>query len=81
MMALASRRKNSYFRALYRRLVRGRGKNRALIAVAHSLLVTVYSFTQSRQPYRDLGLDYFDQLNKQHLEKAWSSVWRSSVTG
>ena len=66
----ASRTKNSYFRALYRRLVRGRGKNRALIAVAHSLLVTVYSFTQSRQPYRDLGLDYFDQLNKQHLEKA-----------
>lgn len=66
----ASRTKKSYFAALYRRLVRGRGKNRALIAVAHSLLVTVYGFTQSGQPYQDLGLDYFERLNKKHLEKA-----------
>src|SRR3982074_2499229 len=38
----ASRTKNSYFRAQYHRLARTRGKNRALLAVAHSLLVTVY---------------------------------------
>jgi transposase len=66
----ASRTKNSYFRALYQRKVRTRGKNRALIAVAHSLLVTVYSFTTAGQPYRDLGLDYFDRLNRQHLERS-----------
>lgn len=66
----ASRTKKSYFRALYRHLARSRGKNRALIAVAHSLLVTVYSFTTASQPYRDLGLDYFDRLNKGQLEKS-----------
>jgi len=65
----ASRTKNSYFRALYQRLARVRGKNRALIAVAHSLLVTVYSFTVAAQPYQDLGQDYFDRLHKRHLEK------------
>jgi len=65
----ASRTKNSYFRALYQRLARVRGKNRALIAVAHSLLVTVYSFTVSGQPYQDLGLDYFNQLDKDRLQK------------
>jgi transposase len=65
----ASRTKNSYFRALYQRLARVRGKNRALIAVAHSLLVTVYSFTVADQPYQDLGLDYFNRLNKDHLVK------------
>ncbi len=65
----ASRTKNSYFRALYQRLARVRGKNRALIAVAHSLLVTVYSFTVAGQPYQDLGLDYFNRLHKHHLEK------------
>ncbi len=65
----ASRTKNSYFRALYQRLARVRGKNRALIAVAHSLLVTVYSFTVASQPYQDLGLDYFNRLHKHHLEK------------
>jgi transposase len=66
----ASRTKKSYFRALYQRLVRTRGKNRALIAVAHSLLVTVYSFTRAGELYRDLGLDYFDHLNKEHLQRS-----------
>jgi transposase len=66
----ASRTKKSYFRALYQRLVRTRGKNRALIAVAHSLLVTIYAVTTTGEPYRDLGPDYFDQLNKEHLEKS-----------
>jgi transposase len=66
----ASRTKNSYFHALYQRKVRTRGKNRALIAVAHSLLVTVYSFTVAGQPYCDLGLDYFDRLNRQNLQRS-----------
>jgi transposase len=66
----ASRTKKSYFRALYQRKVRTRGKNRALLAVAHSLLVTVYSFTITGQQYCDLGPDYFDRLNRQHLERS-----------
>jgi transposase len=66
----ASRTKSSYFRAQYQRLVRTRGKNRALIAVAHSILVTVCHFTTAGEPYRDLGPDYFDKLNKEHLEKS-----------
>jgi transposase len=66
----ASRTRNSYFRALYQRKARTRGPNRALIAVAHSLLVTVYAFTTAGQPYCDLGLDYFDHLNKQQLERS-----------
>ena len=66
----ASRTRNSYFRALYQRKVRSRGKNRALIAVAHSLLVTVYSFTTAGKPYVDLGLDYFDRVNHRHLERS-----------
>jgi transposase len=65
----ASRTKNSYFRALYHRLARVRGKNRALIAVAHSLLVTVYEMTVHGQPYQDLGLDHFQRLHKDNLEK------------
>lgn len=66
----ATRTKNSYFRALYQRKMRTRGKNRALIAVAHSLLTTVYAFTTAGQPYRDLGLDYFDRLNRENLERS-----------
>jgi transposase len=66
----ASRTKNSYFRALYQRKMRTRGKNRALIAVAHSLLTTVYSFTMTGQPYIDLGLNYFDRINQHSLERS-----------
>ena len=50
--------------------MRTRGKNRALIAVAHSLLTTVYSFTMTGQPYTDLGLNYFDRINQQSLERS-----------
>lgn len=50
--------------------MRSKGKNRALIAVAHSLPVTVYSFPVAGQPYCDLGKDYFEQQNKDRLEKS-----------
>ena len=64
----ASHAKRSYFRALYHRLVRHRGKNRAIVAVAHSLLVTVYSFTKAETPFKDLGVDYFDRINREALQ-------------
>jgi len=57
----ASRTKGSYLQAQYRRLAARRGRKRALVAVAHSLLVIVYHVLASRQPYRELGADYFDR--------------------
>lgn len=50
--------------ALYRRLAARRGKKRAIIAVAHSLLVSFYHRLANRQPYQNLGADYFDQRSK-----------------
>ena len=34
------------------------------------MLVTVYSFTMAGESYHDLGLDYFDRINKDQLEKS-----------
>jgi len=66
----AARTKNQYYQALYRRLAARRGKQRALIAVAHSLLVTGYYLVTRERSYQDLGANYFDQRNhdavKQH---------------
>jgi transposase len=59
----ASHTKHSYFGAQYRRLVGRRGKKRALIAVAHALLVTIYHVLRTGRPYRDLGVDYLDKLD------------------
>src|SRR6266487_1639160 len=65
MAHAAVRNKNSYFKAQYHRLVGRRGKKRAIGAVKHSLLVTVYFMLRDNRPYKDLGVDYFDKLNPQ----------------
>ena len=61
----AVRKKDSYFKSQYHRLAGRRGKKRALGAVKHSLLVTVYFMLRDNKPYKDLGANYFDKLNPQ----------------
>ncbi len=63
----ASKKKNSYFYAQYGRLVGRRGKKRAVIAVAHSLLTVIYHVLRDHVDYKDLGRDYFDKLNSKRL--------------
>ena len=65
MAHAAVRNKNSYFKSQYHRLAGRRGKKRAIGAVKHSLLVTVYFMLRDNKPYKDLGVDYFDKLNPQ----------------
>ena len=58
----ASRTRRSYYGAKHRRLAARRGKKRATVAVAHSLLVTAYCLLSDlARPYADLGADYFDR--------------------
>jgi len=59
----ASRTKGTYYSALYRRLVGKRGKKRAIIAVARSILVAIYHMLERGSSYEDLGDDFFDRLN------------------
>ena len=60
----ASRTKGSYTKALYRRLAARRGKKRAIVAVARSLLVSFYHMLTKREAYHNLGEDYFDKRRK-----------------
>ena len=60
----AIRTKDTYLGSLYHRLAARRGKKRAIVAVAHSMLVSFYHMLSNRQPYQDLGADYFDQRSK-----------------
>jgi transposase len=66
MAHAAVRKKDSYFKSQYHRLAGRRGKKRAIGAVKHSLLVTIYFMLRDHKPYKDLGGDYFDKLNPQH---------------
>lgn len=57
----AVRRKGSYLGAQYRRIGGRRGKKRALVAVAHSLIVIAYHIIARREPYRELGANYLER--------------------
>jgi transposase len=56
----AVRVKDTYLSAQYHRLVGRRGKKRAIVAVAHSILVIIYHLILRNEDYRELGGAYFD---------------------
>lgn len=59
----ATHTKQTYLAAQYRRLVKPKGKKRALVTVGHSLLVIAYHLLSRRVSYQELGGDYFDRRN------------------
>jgi transposase len=65
---------DTYLAAQYHRLAGRRGKKRALVAVAHTLLVIVYHIIKHRVRYLDLGPDYFlrlepDRQKRYHVKR------------
>jgi transposase len=62
----ATRTKGTYLRARCQRLVKRMPKKKALVAVAHTMLVTSYHLLSRRVPYADLGSDHVD---RQHVER------------
>lgn len=52
---------NCYLSSQYFRLVKRLGRKKALVAVAHSLLVIIYHVLKHDQTYTELGGDYFDR--------------------
>jgi transposase len=64
-----SRTKNNYLAAQFRRLAARRGKKRAAVAVAHSILVIAYHMLRDGTEYHELGGDYFDRRNKEKLQR------------
>lgn len=61
----ASRTRGTYLSAQYHRLAARRGRKRALLAVAHTILVIVYRLLERGQDYEDLGANYFDERRKE----------------
>jgi transposase len=61
--------RDSYLAAQYRRLIKRRGDKKAIVAVAHSILVIAYHILRDGGSYRELGGNYFDHLNAQRLTR------------
>jgi transposase len=60
----AARTKGTFLKARYHRLAARRGKKRAAVAIAHSILISAWHMLSYRQPYKELGSDFFDQRRK-----------------
>jgi transposase len=65
----AGRSRNTYLSAQYRRLTARRGKKKAAVAVAHSILVISYHLLKQGADFSDLGGDYFDRRDKDATER------------
>ena len=63
--------KQSYFFAQFQRISAHRGKKRAYVAVAHSMLIAIYHILKDGVPFHDLGADYYNQFNKERKINAY----------
>ncbi len=65
----ATRTKNSAVAARYRRLLRHRGHKKAIVAVAHNLLVTAYHVLAHQTTYHELGPNYYDRRHSERVTR------------
>jgi len=61
--------KKSYFAACFQRLAGRRGAKRAIIAIAHRILIALYHMLKQRKPFEDLGATYYDERHQAQLIK------------
>lgn len=59
--------KDSFLAAFYRRLAGRRGKQKAIIAVAHKILVIVYTLLKTGQVYQERGAAALDEQQKERI--------------
>ncbi len=65
----AAHTKQTYLAALYQRIAARRGRKKAIIAVAHAILVICYYLLMRQEPYQDLGANYFDEREREGVER------------
>jgi transposase len=67
--ALAAIRTKTYLTACYRRIAARRGHHRAVVAIAHAILVIVYHLLRDGGAYQDLGPTYLDNRERTHVRR------------
>src|SRR5215467_10447545 len=72
--------RDNYLSAQYRRLAARRGGKRAVLAIAHTVLVMAYHMLKRQQDYEELGADYFDRLNADAIRRSLARRLKGSAT-
>ena len=63
--------KNTYLGAQFRRFAGRKGKTKAAVIVAHSILEAAYFVIRDQVTYQDLGPQHFDQQRKDHIIRSY----------
>lgn len=61
------RNKRGYLYSRYQRIAARRGGKRALIAVAHTMLIAIYHILKEKVSYHDLGADYYSVISQEKI--------------
>ena len=78
---LSSSRTSTFLGARYRRLVKRRGKNRAIVAVSRSILIAVWHIlSQPDVTYLDLGPDHYEHT-RNHNRTLRNAIQRLNALG
>jgi transposase len=64
----AARSKGTYLGALYQRLAKRMGRKKAIVALAHRILVIVYHLLKEQEPYQERGEAYVQQQEHEDLK-------------
>jgi transposase len=62
----AAQTKGTYLAALYHRVAARRGRKRAIVAVAHAMVVSAFYMFERQEPYHELGAADFDEQRRHH---------------
>ena len=61
--------KNTYLAVKYRRIAARRGKMKAIVALEHTILTSVWNMLTTAEVFTDLGTDYYVRLDPEKAKK------------
>lgn len=67
----SKRHRDSFYYAQYQRIMIHRGKKRATVAVAHSMLISIYYMLKYDKEYNELGSQFYNQFNTEKKIKSY----------
>jgi transposase len=77
----ASKTKASSYSAIYHNIVRRRGKKRALIALAHRMLIDIYYVLKTGEPYQEIGAKaVYERTSKRREQSMIRSLERAGYS-
>ena len=65
----AVRTNGTFWQSRYKRLTSRRGPMRALVAIEHSMIVTVWNMLSTGTVFEDLGSDHFQRTHRRTTER------------